>query len=79
LKWRTLHNEELHDLYSSSNIIRMINSRGIGWAKHVARMREKRGLGGENLRERYHLEDLGVDGRIILNWIQDVGWEHALV
>jgi hypothetical protein len=40
--WRKLHNEELHNLYSSPSIIRMINSRNIGWAGHVARMGEKR-------------------------------------
>jgi hypothetical protein len=37
-KWRTLHNEELHDLYSSPNIVRVIKSRRIGLAEHVARM-----------------------------------------
>jgi hypothetical protein len=36
--WRKLHNEELHSLYSSPNIIRMIKSRRIRWAGHVARM-----------------------------------------
>jgi hypothetical protein len=36
--WRKLHNEELHNLYSSSNIIRMIKSRRMKWAGHVARM-----------------------------------------
>jgi hypothetical protein len=36
--WRKLHNEELHNLYSSPNIIRMIKSRRIRWAGHVARM-----------------------------------------
>jgi hypothetical protein len=36
--WRTLHNEELHNLYSSPSIIRMIKSRRISWAGHVARM-----------------------------------------
>jgi len=41
-KWRRLHNEELYDLYSSTNIIRMIKSRRIRWAGHVARMGEKR-------------------------------------
>jgi hypothetical protein len=35
---RKLHNEELHDLYSSPNIIRMIKSRRMRWAGHVARM-----------------------------------------
>jgi hypothetical protein len=41
-EWRRLHNEELNDLYSSPNIIRVIKSRGIRWAGHVARMGEKR-------------------------------------
>jgi hypothetical protein len=36
--WRILHNEELHNLYSSPSIIRMIKSRRISWAGHVARM-----------------------------------------
>jgi hypothetical protein len=40
--WRKLHNEELHRLYSSASIIRVIKSRRIRWAGHVARMREKR-------------------------------------
>jgi hypothetical protein len=40
--WRKLTNEELHNLYSSSNIIRMIKSRRMRWTGHVARMREKR-------------------------------------
>jgi hypothetical protein len=36
--WRKLHNEELHNLYSSPSIIRMIKSRRVGWAWYVARM-----------------------------------------
>jgi hypothetical protein len=40
--WRKLHNEELHNLYSSLSIIRMIKSRRMRWARHVARMGEKR-------------------------------------
>jgi hypothetical protein len=40
-EWRRLHNEELNDLYSSPNIIRVIKSRRIRWAGHVARMGEK--------------------------------------
>jgi hypothetical protein len=39
---RKLHNEELHNLYSSPNIIRMIKLRRMSWARHVARMGEKR-------------------------------------
>jgi hypothetical protein len=40
--WRKLHNEELHNLYSSPNIIRMIRSKRIRWTGHVARMGETR-------------------------------------
>jgi hypothetical protein len=39
---RKLHNEELHNLYSSPNIIRMIKLRGVRWLQHVARMGETR-------------------------------------
>jgi hypothetical protein len=41
-EWRKLHNEELHDLYSSPSIIGIIKSRRIRWAGNVARMGEKR-------------------------------------
>jgi hypothetical protein len=40
--WRKLHNEELHKLYSSPSIIRIIKSRRMRWTRHVARMGEKR-------------------------------------
>jgi hypothetical protein len=40
--WRKLHKDELHNLYSSPNIIRIIKSRRMRWAGHVARMAEKR-------------------------------------
>jgi hypothetical protein len=39
--WRKMHNEELHNLYSLPNIIRIIKSKGMRWAEHVARIREK--------------------------------------
>ena len=39
-EWRSLHNEELHSLYRSPNIVRVIKSRRLRWAGHVARMEE---------------------------------------
>jgi hypothetical protein len=41
-EWRKLDNEELHDMYSSPSIIRIIKERRIRWAGHIARMGEKR-------------------------------------
>jgi hypothetical protein len=73
-------NEELNDLYSSLNIIRVIKSRKIRWADHIARMGKREvhtGFWWGNLREGDHLGDPGVDGRIILKWIfktRDGAW-----
>ena len=68
--WKRLPNEQYHDLYSSPNHV--IKSRTMRFARNVACMREQKMhtdflLG--NLRERDHLEDLGIGGRIILKWI----------
>jgi len=43
-EWRKLHNEELNNQYSSPNIVRVIKSRRMRWAGHVARMGEDRGV-----------------------------------
>ena len=78
-EWRRLHNEELNDLYCSPNIVRVIKSRRMRWAGHVARMGEEWGCIGSwwvNRRERDHWGNLGVDCLIILGWISrrwDVG------
>ena len=71
-EWRRLHNEELNGLYSSPNIVRVIKSRRMRWAGHVARMGEERGRIGSwwgKWRGRDRWGDLGVDEWIILGWI----------
>jgi hypothetical protein len=45
--WRKLHNDELHSLYSSPNIVRVIKSRRMWWTEQVACMGEGRGFGWE--------------------------------
>jgi hypothetical protein len=71
--WRRLHNEELHYLYISEDIIGVIKTRWVKWAGHTARIGEMRNVYKnyvrKNLKGRDHSEDLGIDGRIILEWI----------
>jgi hypothetical protein len=72
--WRKLHNEELHNLYSSPSIIRMIKSRRMRWDGHVARMGQRGmhiGYWREIQKERDHWEDQDVGGWTILKWILD--------
>jgi hypothetical protein len=81
-EWRRLHNKELYALYSSPNIIRVIKSRRVRWAGHVARMGERRGayrtLVGkpegrralERTRSRWE-DNIKIDFR-------EVGWGHRL-
>jgi hypothetical protein len=69
--WKKLHNDELHSPYSSPNIVRVIKSRRMRWAGHVACMGEGRGvyrvLVGRP-KSKNHWEDLGIGGRITLKW-----------
>jgi hypothetical protein len=81
--WRELHSDELHNLYSSPNIVRMMKSRRMRWARHVARMGERRDifrvlvgrseskkpLGRPRRRweDNIDLREMGIDGA---NWIQ---------
>ena len=67
-EWRKLHNKKLNNLYSLPNIVRVIKSRRMRWAGHVAGIRGEvyTGFWWGNVRERKNLEDPGVDGRKIL-------------
>jgi hypothetical protein len=83
--WRKLHNEELHNLYSSPSIVRVIKARRMIWAGHVARMGEVRGayniLVGRPERKRPRgrprrrwEDNIKMDLREI--WFGDVDWIH---
>ena len=68
-KWRKLHNEELNDLCISHSVVQAIKSRRMRWAgQHVEGRGVYRVLVGKP-RERDHLEDPGIDGRVICRWI----------
>jgi hypothetical protein len=58
-------------LYASPNIDRVIKSRRMRWAGHIARRGEMENtkLWSKNVKGRDHFEELGIDGKIILEWI----------
>jgi len=75
-----MHNEELNDLYSSTNIVRVIKSRRMRWAGHVARMGEERGVYRVLLGKPEERRPLGRPRR---RWVdnirmdlQEVGWGY---
>jgi len=71
-EWRELHNEELNDLYCSPNIIKVIKSRRMRWAGHVARMEKRRGVYRVLVGKPEGKKPLGRPRggwRIILRWI----------
>jgi hypothetical protein len=77
--WRKLHNEDLHNLYSSPSIIRMIKSRRVRWARHVARMVAKRNAYKILLRKSQGKRPLGRPRR---RWVdnikmdlREIGWD----
>jgi len=67
--WRKLDNEELHNLNSSPNIIKVIKSRRISWIGYIAHMVEIRCIQnfGQEMKGRDHTD--GINGKIILEWI----------
>jgi hypothetical protein len=70
-EWGRLHNEDLNDLYSLPNIVRVVKSRRMRWAGHVARMGRRvvcTGCWWGSQSERAHWGDPDVDGRIS-RWI----------
>jgi len=70
--WTGLHSEEFHNLYVSESIIRLIKSRRMRWEGHVAHMEEMRNTYNTLIgrpKGRDQSEDLGIEGRIISEWI----------
>ena len=64
-----MHNEELNDLYSSPNIVRVIKSRRMRWAGHVARMREEMGVYRDLVRKPEETRPLGRPRR---RWVYNI-------
>jgi hypothetical protein len=81
-EWRRLHNEELNGLYSSPNVIRVIKSRRIRWAGHVARMGEGRGayrilVGRPDGKRQLGRPRRSWDDNIKMD-LQEVGWGYGV-
>jgi hypothetical protein len=79
-EWRKVHNQELYDLFSSLNIIRVIKSRRVRWEGHVARMGDRRGAYSVFVGKREGERPLGRPKR---RWednikmaLQKVGWDR---
>jgi hypothetical protein len=69
-EWRKLHNKELHNLYSSPDIIRQVKSRRMRWVGHIARVGEEcTGCWWESPKEIDHLEDQSIGGKMGSEWI----------
>jgi hypothetical protein len=77
-EWRKLHNEELRDLYTSPNIIRLIKPRRMGWTDHVARTGKKRNVFGLLVGKPERKRPLGRSGRRRVDNIKmdlvEIGW-----
>jgi hypothetical protein len=71
-EWRKLHNEELHDLYSSPSIIRKMKARRARWTGHVARIREKRNANRLFVGKPEGRRPLGRPRR---RWLDNIGME----
>jgi hypothetical protein len=70
--WRKLHNEELHNFYTSRSVIRMMKLKKMRWAEYIARMGRREmhiEYLWESQKESDHQEDLDVGGWAILKWI----------
>ena len=65
-EWRRCYNDELHSLYRSPNIVRVIKSRRLRWAGHVARMEE--GTSVFKILTGKPTGGIGIDGRTLLEW-----------
>jgi hypothetical protein len=76
--WRKVHNEVFHNLYSSLSITRMIKSRRMRWAWHVAQIGRRGtriGYWWKSEKERDHWEEKHVRGWTILIWILETEWD----